>query len=485
MSQIPEPPASSPRWAARHKRLLIAGLISFLLLLALAITAVYYIRSGRLNRYIVTQVQTALEEYGVRAEIGGLELAWGVRTADVRDVKLYNQQTRQLIATLDRAELVVEIPNPFALRFRREVIFKRLDLNNLQAYVEIDEQGISNFSGLHAAPPSAPSRITFDFASLVGSLDGGTLHIDDRAHKIAGELRELKANAQPLPGGSLVDAHFGATSGRLRYEGRETTLDNLDLAARAGDSGADIDRFFIRSPLGEVTANGRVDDYNAPRYNFGIQAQAALAEAAKMFTPETGIEGTAAFDGRVEGEGGHYRISGGLRSDELVASGTRARGVGVDDIKIEDEGGRIIFSGRQARASSVYAQGNQLSDVSAGGLSGELAGDRAQVNAQQVAVSRLAMSQGQVAGISLRDVTASIQNGRYQISGGLGVRGGVISGNRLGPVRGQLVANNSAVSLNRFNASLLGGTVAGDVVVQTGRGGSSRLTASLSRLNTK
>src|SRR5690349_25164255 len=97
-----------------------------------------YLRSGGLNRFITAQVQSALAEYGLRTEIGGFELSWGARTANIRDIKIYNQQTGQQIATVDRAELVVEIPSPFALRLRREVIFKRLDLENLRMYVDLD-----------------------------------------------------------------------------------------------------------------------------------------------------------------------------------------------------------------------------------------------------------------------------------------------------------------------------------------------------------
>src|ERR1051325_101533 len=127
MDQTPESPSTPPSWAARHKRLLFIGSGTLLLIVGLALWAFLYVRSGRLDRYIVSQVQTALAEYGLRAEVGNLDLVWGIRTAKVRDVKIYNQETGQLVATLDNAVLAVEIPNPFALRLQREIIFKRLD----------------------------------------------------------------------------------------------------------------------------------------------------------------------------------------------------------------------------------------------------------------------------------------------------------------------------------------------------------------------
>src|SRR5688572_28379859 len=191
MEQTPEQqsPDAAPRpWAARHKNLLIAAGVALLLILALALGLLYYIRSGRLNQYITGQVQTALAEYGLRAEIGDFELAWGIRTTTARHVKIYNQETGQLIATLDRDEIVVDIPSAYALNLRRQIVFKRIDLKNLQAYVGIDEQGVTNFRGLRQPPPTAPGRITFDSSSLVANLDGGTFHLNDRARQLAGEL---------------------------------------------------------------------------------------------------------------------------------------------------------------------------------------------------------------------------------------------------------------------------------------------------------
>src|SRR5262249_9157643 len=156
-----------PHWYARHKRLLLI-VLGFLLLIAfLALAGFYYIRSGRLNRYIANQVKDALVEYGLRTEIGKFDIAWGVRTARVRDIKVYNQQTGQLIATVDQAEMIAQIIEPYAPSLRREIVFKRLDLSNLNVWLDVDEQGRSNLRGLHPAPPKAPSRITFDFSSLV------------------------------------------------------------------------------------------------------------------------------------------------------------------------------------------------------------------------------------------------------------------------------------------------------------------------------
>lgn len=520
MNQIPDSPVHSASWPARHKRIVIIAASVAVLVLAVTIGALLFIRSGRLNRYIIGQVEGALAEYGLRAEIDGLDIAWGVRTAKAYGIKVYNEKTGQLIATADHAEVVVEIPNPYALRLRREVVFRRIDLVNLHIYLELDENGQSNFTGLHPAPPSAPSSITFDFSNLVGSITDGSLHLLDKAHKIEAELANLQATGQPVPKDTQVSIHLSAGPGPIRYEQRETNFDTLDIAVRAGESNAEIDHITLHSPLGEVSVNGRVDDVNALRYDFGVRANVALGEVSRVFAPDIGLGGNAAFEGRVQGEASLYHITGGLRSDELAVAGTRVRGAAVDNIHIDSGGERITFASNHVKASAVVAREAQLTGVSTSAVRGEMKDGETRANIQQVTVARVAVSGAQVSGVALRDITAtlkngrvqatmreasaphvqmandhvdgiaignikaSVQGGRYQVDGDLGIAGGSISDAPLGPARGQLSVSNNAVGLTKFNASVFGGTANGDAVIAMGRGGASRLTASLAAIQT-
>src|SRR5215470_17808799 len=173
MDQPPETPSiEQPRYA-RRKRLLWTGFGVFSLLAFLVLAGLLYVRTGRLNRFISSQVVEALREYGLRAEIGNFNIAWGIQTAKIGGVKIYNQQTGQLIATVDQVEMKVQIREPFALQLRREIIFKRLELTNLDLRIDVDEEGFSNLRGLHPAPAHAPSRIGFDYSSLNAALRGG------------------------------------------------------------------------------------------------------------------------------------------------------------------------------------------------------------------------------------------------------------------------------------------------------------------------
>src|SRR5262245_10934452 len=204
MYQSPETTSIQQPWYARRKRLLWIGFSGLSLLALLILAGLFYVRTGRLNRYISSHVVEALSEYGLRVEIGNFNISWGFQAAKIGDIKIYNQQTGQLIATIERAEMKVQIREPFALRLRREVIFQRLELTNPDLRIDVDEQGRSNLQGLHSAPPQAPSRLGFDFSSLIVALRGGKARINDRSRKIDGDLGNLEIDARPLPEGETV-----------------------------------------------------------------------------------------------------------------------------------------------------------------------------------------------------------------------------------------------------------------------------------------
>ena len=497
--------------------MIAAGSI-LLLVLVIVIGAVYFIRSGRLNHFIIVQVQKALADYGVRAEVGGLDVTWGIRTAKAHDIKLYNAQTDQLIATMDDVGIVVEVPHLYALRLKREIIFKTVDVDNLQAYVEIDAQGHTNFDGLHTPPPSAPGRISFDFSNLVSTMTTGTLHVNDQQHQVKGALEGMHFTARPELDG--LNMQFNAGTSRLSYQGRDTSIDSLELLAKLTDTGMTLDHFTLKSPIAEVNSSGKLDQVTGLHYEANVQTRIALAEATRVLAPDLRLQGLANFNGNVTGDGAKYKVTGALTAEDITALGDRVRTASVEDINVESDGERITFTSRRANANGAAVSGNQLAGVVVSGIKGEIKDGVTTANVQQVAVgrvglsagqaqdvraadiraevrdgrtvatvkqvtvARVALKDGQINGITLRDAAANLNNGKYQVKGSLDVRGGNLRGSAVGPVRGQLVADNNAVALNRFNASLLGGTANGDAVIAMSRRGASRLTASLNNLKT-
>src|SRR5262245_54311880 len=258
MDRTPETPFIEQPRRARRKRMLWIGFGVLSLLALIILAGLFYVRTGRLNRYISSQVVEALGAYGLRVEIGNFNISWSFQTAKIGDVKIYNQQTGQLIATVEQAEMKVQIREPLALQLRREVIFKRLELTNLNLRIDVDEQGRSNLCGLHQSPPHAPSPFGFEFSSLLVALRGGEAHISDRSRKIECGLGNLEINAQPAPGGETVKGSLMTRGGRLRYEGREISFEGVDLLVTGGAAGPQLEQFPPRHHHMPALASGRV-----------------------------------------------------------------------------------------------------------------------------------------------------------------------------------------------------------------------------------
>jgi len=72
------------------RRKLLIGALSFLgLIVILAIAVFWYIRSGRLDLYLQSQIIEALSDYGIRASIGSTNLDLRGNKVTIRDLKLF------------------------------------------------------------------------------------------------------------------------------------------------------------------------------------------------------------------------------------------------------------------------------------------------------------------------------------------------------------------------------------------------------------
>lgn len=467
------PPPPRRRWLTRRKLLLAAGLGLVSLVVILILAGFLFVRSERFNRYLVGQVEQALLDYGLRAEIGALKIEWARRAVTLERVKLFNRQTNQLVASIDSLSLDAEIRNPYALSLRREIELEELGLSGLDLYFDVDEQGASNLRGV-SAPEREPGRITFDYANLLASLNKGTLHVNDRSRQIVATLNDLRGEARPAED-QTIRLQLASGAGSVSYENRETSIAGLELQALAGPAGATIENLKLDSALAQVTAKGEIKNFDAPQTALGVEAQVALAEASRIFLPDTPLSGSASFQGRVEGEAAKYTLTGNLVSDELTAQGARLGGVGVDEVTVAIEGEGINFASPRLRARSLIFNGTRVSGLAASGVKGEWNDGVLKASAGQATVSRAEMAQGYVSGIALRSIEGSLEDGNYEARGALTVDSGVIEEARFDRASGRLIAKNNEVALNDFRADLLGGSASGDLALQIAGSGASRI----------
>lgn len=392
-----------------RRRLLVysaLGLLAFIIIAALLL--LLYLRSDRFNRFVITEIEKALEAYGLRAEIGSFEPGSDLRTATLRDIKLFNRQTDQLIATINRATVSLTMRDPFALKLRREIVFDRLELDGVDLWVVFNKQGQSNFVGLRRPPP-LKRRITFDYSRLVGALKNGAIHLVDRRFDLQGDLSNLSGEAQPIKDSDppKVAVRLASGAGRIVRNDHKAAIEAVEFIGRVMRSGAEIERLALQSSAGEVAASGRLDDWREIRYQLVVWARAELEEALAFFAPKLSIKGAAGFNGRVEGEGVRWRASGRLSSDEMTVSGATFSDARVEKARVESRDGKWIFSSELAQARSIAAGAIEFTNAKTSKVSGTVIDGRAKLAADQASIQQVKSAQGDFKDVALRGVSST------------------------------------------------------------------------------
>lgn len=483
---MPTPPRR--RWVT-PKRLLIAFAILLALAGLLLLGGLAYLRSENFNRLVVEQIQSSLEEYGLRGEVGGTEISLRQQTARLKDLKIFNEQTGQPIATLKRVELIAEIRDPYALRLSREIVLKKINLEGIDIFVEIDEQGRSNFEGLRTPPPVA-RRFTVDFSQFLASMTGGAIHLKDRSHKIEADVTGVNATAQPqTENPDRIGLRLNAAGGRAAYEGRETKIEKLDLLTRVSESGAEVEQLNLNSVLAEVKAHGRLNDWKALRYGFDFQSHVRLQEFGRLFLPDVAMEGVAAGHGRVQGEGVHYQVKGDLDAGELVAAGTRLRNARITQFLVDAKEGSIYFSSSQLRAQSVIIDAVRIEGVAINDLRGVHKNSRTQATAPRANVGNVVWSESKLFNLALNNLDLSLvsteRDLQYEVKTGARLNEGMISDVSFEQATARAIFNKTALTLTGIKAGVLGGHAAGDFTWPLGRGAASKAKANFTDLETK
>ncbi len=456
MSARPEDLPPRPRRFTRRRLFKYSALGLIALVGAAALIAFLYLRSEKFNRYLAIEIEKALESYGLRAEIEKVEPELGSGAVTLRDVKLFNRQTDQLIATLGRARASFTIRDRFAFRLRREIVLDRLEIDAVDLWVVFDDRGQSNFLGLRRPPPLR-RRVTFDYSRLAGSLNMAAIHFIDRKRDLQGDLRDLTGEARPIEDADPpeVGVRLASGKGAIVHNGHKMAIESIEFIGRVMESGAEIERLKLQSPVAEMTASGRLDDWRSPRYQLDARAWAWLEDVFALFAPAgtapgagrpvataTGIvpvgtlpvavatesapgaatkfslKGLTSFNGRVEGEGAQWSASGKAGADELAAYGVTFRDAQVEGARLDSQDGRWTFSTGQARARSVGAAGFEVTNATASNVKGAIVKGQTRITSDKVTAASIKFGKAgkawrnEFSGVTLRDVSAVYEPGK-------------------------------------------------------------------------
>src|SRR5437660_3829726 len=260
------------RRVVNRRNAMWTGLVAVAAVVALAFILFVLYRSGRVDQIIAGQIISTLAEYNIRAEIGSFRAQLGPRTAEIRDLKLYNAVTGAPIGNISRIVATVRIEDMWALSLRRNVNLESLTVEHPEIWVVYDAEGRSNFSGLKIPPPDPNQRILFAYSTANVAVTDGVVHYDDRRYDISGEAKNLKVVVKPedpnAPAASRSDqVDLSMSDSTFTTSGHAVNPVDVELHARVNQTSADISDLTLRSPVAETHLSGALDDWRALRYH--------------------------------------------------------------------------------------------------------------------------------------------------------------------------------------------------------------------------
>src|SRR5438270_2139370 len=366
-------PSKRRRFITRRNTVIAAiGLVCAVIALAFVALVVY--RLGYVDRYIAGQIKNTLSNYGIRAEIRDFHTSLSPQTVELLGVELYDAKSGEKLGKIDRILATVRIEDLYALRLRRNINLKDLQIEGLELWVGFDAQGRSNFRNIHLPPPEPNARILFAYSTAHVEVKNSQIHYGDALHSLSGDARNLRATIQPddpsAPAASWMNAvTFASTNSTFVYDGRPVNNIDIDARGRINQTRAEIQDITLRSPIAEAHLQGVMDDWRALKYNLSVTSNVDLTQASDILQAGMTLRGAGNFVGTVTGEGERYQVDGSIKSDALAADGVRLQALNVT-AKGGGEGASYNFNGR-AVAALLAAGDFQLNAVQlTGGVMG-------------------------------------------------------------------------------------------------------------------
>lgn len=352
--QVPQPPRRSRFSRVVNKRNAIITAIGVIIaVLLLAIAAFLYYRIGYADQYIANSIVGKFKQYGIKAEIGSFKTTLSPYTAELKDIKLYDEKTKEFLGKVDRIYLTFTIIDLLAPTFSRNIRFETIEFEKPEIWVKFDKDGNSNFRNIRIE--QAKSRLTLDFLAAKTKVNNALIHFDDQQHTLSGEGRNVVLLFEAEDATLAEDERrfkfdLKSENSSFVYDGKP--VDNISVTAKGiGDrKGANIQELVLRTPLAESTLSGNITDWQKMSYAFDIKSTVDLTQASDVFQLETPLRGVGNFSGKVTGEGSKYNVEGEINSEALAADNIRLKAL------------KVNATGR-GEGSSYEANGKAIADL--------------------------------------------------------------------------------------------------------------------------
>ena len=457
------PPESRRRSRRRPLFRLLGAMLLALSLFAL--TSIFYLRSDRFNRTAIGFIESKLHDYGLRVEVGSLAFSLNPRTARLTNLRILNESTGELIATIGQLEIAVELTE-LGIKKRREVQVSELQVSGLDLFLTIDQQGRNNLEGLKRPAPGK-SVVEIDFSNLQLELTQSRIHLHDRRIDLGLDLDGVQIEAEAGSAESLALGMI-AGGGLLTYEGRESAIARVELQGEAGLNSLGIDRLSFDSDLGQVEAEGRFSSWAPLSYEFDLQTTGRLESLSRLLGSGTGLRGVATGKCHLRGEADRFLLTGDYTAPSVEIDRAQLEGVSLAGATIRGGIDRIELSISELRAAKAMIGSVSLATARLEKADAVIRSGEARITAGLGTVAGITWPGSSLDGLQLAPLEAVLGNGRYEVNAAAALASGSIAGVPLHDARARAIIDPESLSLEDLEVGIDDGAAKASVSIPLG-----------------
>jgi translocation and assembly module TamB len=318
-----------------RRNLIIASGIAAIALVLIALLVYVSYRAGVFDDYIKGQFVAKMADIGIEFTADRFHVAASPLELVLENATFNDKLTGEKLFFIRSARLGLTVQDLFAWRTSRDITIDRSEIRGAEVWIKFDENGRSNFDNLRLIEDERGSAVNFKYESAVIDVQDSVIHFGDLSRRISANATNLAISMAPngtltAEGRNRYAFDISSTDGDFAYDDRKVDDIDVRIAGIADDKGAEIQRFTVNTPLGELVANGLVTDWANPRYDLNVESTVDLTQTALTFATGTALRGTGNFRGRLSGQGETYRIEGSIDSDSLMADGVYLKAVNLE-----------------------------------------------------------------------------------------------------------------------------------------------------------
>jgi translocation and assembly module TamB len=309
-----------------------AGILAVVLIFFIVLSVVTY-RYGVFDPYIKQQFTAKMADIGIVFDAEVFRVTVNPLELELQNATFKNKVTGELLFSVRQAHLGLTVQDLYAWQLSRDISVDSTDITGAEIWLKFDQNGRSNYDDLTLVE-GPQGRLNFKYDSVKFAIRDSIVHFGDVQHNISGDAKNLIFLLGPS-GAATDDPRrysFDLTATDSRFVYDQSPLEKIDIRAVgiADHNGADVTQLSIKTPVGETSMNGRVEDWKSLRYTMNVESTVDLTQVSNTFPLGASLRGVGNFKGVISGEGSTYKVQGAVNSDSFAANGVYLKAVNVE-----------------------------------------------------------------------------------------------------------------------------------------------------------